>query len=150
MKRRIRILFLISFSLLGFGCSQKDIEQTPNKMKPDSTQGSENESSKKEEEHLEISYENQLTFIIKNLTDKKVAIDISEIDIFQLMNDEWQSIESVRTSLFMTEFIEPGMSTDYTSLEDLKEEVEYKLTIPFSLDVNENKKLKQTYFFTVN
>lgn len=147
MKKINFILFLVCFSFIGFGCTPKATQQSTHTKSSETKQ---NESSLNIKEHLEINYDNQSTFTFKNISDKKIQVDISNIDISQQVNNDWISIDSVKTKVFMTEFVEPSMTIDYTSPEPLEKDVNYQMTIPFSLNSSTDKKIEQIYFFKIN
>ncbi|MFI3621098.1 hypothetical protein VBG40_01185 [Vagococcus fluvialis] len=96
---------------------------------------------------MEIDYDDQSTFTFKNISDKKIQVDIT---ISQQVNNDWISIDSVKTKIFMTELVEPSTTTDYTSPEQLEKDVDYKMTIPFSLNSSADEKIEQIYFFKIN
>jgi hypothetical protein len=50
----------------------------------------------------------------------------------------------------MTELVEPSMTIDYTSPEPLEKDVNYQMTIPFSLNSSADEKIEQVYFFKIN
>ena len=99
---------------------------------------------------MEIDYDNQSTFTFKNISDKKIQVDISDITISQQINNDWISIDSIKTKIFMTEFVEPSTTIDYTSPEQLEKDVNYQMTIPFSLNSSADEKIEQIYFFKIN
>lgn len=147
MKKINFILFLVCFSFIGFGCTPKATQQSAHAKSSETKQ---NESSSNIKEHLEIDYDNQSTFTFKNISDKKIQIDISDITISQQINNDWISIDGVKTKLFMTEFVEPSMTIEYTSPEQLEKDIDYKMTIPFSLNSSTDEKIEQVYFFKIN
>jgi hypothetical protein len=147
MKKINFILFLVYFSFIGFGCTPKTTQQNTH-AKSSETKISESSSNIKE--YLEIDYDDQSTFTFKNISDKKIQIDISDITISQQINNDWISIDGVKTKLFMTELVEPSMTIDYTSPEPLEKDVNYQMTIPFSLNSSADEKIEQVYFFKIN
>ena len=147
MKKINFILFLVCFSFIGFGCTPKAAQQSAHTKSSETKQ---NESSSNIKEYLEIDYDDQSTFTFKNISDKKIQVDISDITISQQVNNDWISIDSVKTKIFMTEFVEPSMTIEYTSPEQLEKDIDYKMTIPFSLNSSTDEKIEQVYFFKIN
>lgn len=147
MKKINFILFLVCFSFIGFGCTPKATQQSAHTKSSETKQ---NESSSNIKEYLEIDYDDQSTFTFKNISDKKIQVDISDITISQQVNNDWISIDSVKTKIFMTEFVEPSMTIEYTSPEQLEKDIDYKMTIPFSLNSSADEKIEQIYFFKIN
>lgn len=149
MKKKVVILLLLNFSFLGFGCNQKKIEHHSTELSTNSIEIESSESAAVTEEHLKISQDNELKFIIENVSDKTICVHDSEIEVFEFIDDKWEVIGFLSFLEGSWTYIEPSTSTDYIVPEQLKNDVDYKLTIPYALNPYDNRTLEQTYYFNV-
>lgn len=150
MRKIVGILSLISFSIFGFGCSQKKIEHHSTELNTESIAIESSESAIKVEEHLKISHDNELKFIIENVSDKTICVHDSEIEVFEFIDDKWKAIDFLSFLEVSRDYIEPSTSIDYIVPEQLKNDVDYKLTIPYALNPYDNGTLEQTYYFNIH